>query len=79
MHGVVAKCDQLEFEQHLLAMCVKNWRSLIDAFLDAIAYTPGGQCAYERDLFAIPIVATINDTTANLHLLHSDDWLSNPW
>ena len=42
------------------------------------ASTPGGQCAYARDLFAIPLVATINNTTANLHLLQSDDWLSNP-
>ena len=33
---------------------------------------------YERDLFAVPIVATINNTTKNRHLLESDDWLSNP-
>ena len=47
-------------------------------YMVEFASTPGGQCAYERDLFAIPIAATINDTTANLHLLHSDDWLSHP-
>ena len=42
------------------------------------ASTPGGQCAYFRDLFAVPIVATINDSTSNQGLLQTDDWLSNP-
>ena len=46
-------------------------------YMVEFASTPGGQCAYERDLFAIPIAATISDTTANLHLLDSDGWLSN--
>ena len=41
------------------------------------ASTPGGQLAYERDLFAIPIVATINNCTQNLNFLESDDWLGN--
>ena len=31
-----------------------------------------------KDLFAVPIVATINNITKNRHLLESDDWLSNP-
>ena len=47
-------------------------------YMVEFASTPGGKCAYERDLFAIPIVATINNTTKNRHLLESDDWLSNP-
>ena len=41
------------------------------------ASTPGGQCAYAKDLFCIPIIMTINNSTANLHLLTSDDWLGN--
>ena len=30
-----------------------------------------------HDLFAIPIVATINDSTKNRNLLTEDDWLGN--
>ncbi len=40
--------------------------------------TPGGQCAFSRNLFATPVVATINHSTANLNLLQADDWLGNP-
>ena len=47
-------------------------------YMVEFASTAGGQCAYEHDLFAVPIVATINKTTKNRHLLESDDWLSNP-
>ena len=39
--------------------------------------TPGGQCAYFRDLFAIPVVATANYSTRNINLLEEDDFLSN--
>ena len=39
------------------------------------ASTAGGTCAYSKDLFGIPVVATINKSTKNLHLLHTDDWL----
>ena len=41
------------------------------------ASTPGGQCAYSKDLYAIPIVATINNSTAHRELLTQDDWLGN--
>ena len=41
------------------------------------ASTPGGQCAFFKDLWAIPIVATINNSTANLNLLTEDDWLGH--
>ena len=41
------------------------------------ASTPGGQCAFARDLFAVPVVATANYSTANLNLLDKDDWLGN--
>ena len=47
-------------------------------YMVEFASTPGGQCAYERDLVAVPIVATINNTTKKHQLLESDDWLSNP-
>ena len=33
------------------------------------ASTPGGQCAYWRDLFGVPVVVTVNSSTQNLHLL----------
>ena len=39
--------------------------------------TPGGQCAFWRDLFAVPVVATDNYSTDNLGLLDADDWLGN--
>ena len=38
--------------------------------------TPGGQCKYEKYLFRIPIVATLNYSTQNLSLLDTHDWLS---
>ena len=41
------------------------------------ASTPGGQCAFAKDLFRIPIIVTINNSTANLQLLTTDDWLGN--
>ena len=33
------------------------------------ASTPGGKCAYWRDLFKVPVVVTVNDSTKNLHFL----------
>lgn len=33
------------------------------------ASTPGGQCAYWRDLFRVPVVVTVNNSTKNLHFL----------
>ena len=40
--------------------------------------TPGGVCAFKKDLFAIPIVITINFSTKNLSFLETCDWLSLP-
>ena len=40
------------------------------------ASTPGGGLAFKRDLYALPIVATINNSTRNLQLLNTDDFLS---
>ena len=40
--------------------------------------TQGGTCAFEKDLFAIPMVVTVNNSTKNLQLLTSDDFLGNP-
>ena len=37
--------------------------------------TPGGTCAYWKDMFAVPVVVTANFTTANLDLLRSNDFL----
>ena len=41
------------------------------------ASTPGGELAYWKDLFAVPVVATCNYTTKNLGFLETDDWLSH--
>ena len=41
------------------------------------ATTPGGQRAYSKDLFCIPIMVTVNNSTANLQLMATDDWLGN--
>ena len=45
-----------------------------DARVD-IASAPGGQCAFSRWLFKIPMVVTVNFSTANLDLLETDDFL----
>ena len=42
------------------------------------AETPGGTCVYSKDMWAVPIIATMNHSTANLHLFQTDDFLSNP-
>jgi hypothetical protein len=48
-----------------------------DALVE-FASTQGGTCAYTKDLFQIPIVATINYSTLNLGYLDSHDWLGHP-
>ena len=35
------------------------------------ASTPGGKCAYWRDLFRVPVVVTVNNATRNLKLLQT--------
>jgi hypothetical protein len=42
------------------------------------ASTPGGQCAYKKWLYQVPIVDTINNSTKNLDFLETDDFLKNP-
>lgn len=42
------------------------------------ASTPGGGLAYWKDLFAVPVVATCNETTRNLDLLETNDFLAHP-
>lgn len=42
------------------------------------ASTQGGTCAYSKDLYAVPIVITVNYSTANLSFLDTHDWLSAP-
>ena len=39
------------------------------------ASTAGGTCAYYKDLFAVPFVATINESTKNLNALDENDFL----
>ena len=34
-------------------------------------------CAFKKYLFAVPIIATANYSTANLGLLEQHDWLGN--
>ena len=46
-------------------------------YFPEFASTPGGQCAFKRDLFAVPLVATVNNSTANLQLLLTDDFLGH--
>ena len=38
--------------------------------------TPGGTCAYSQDLFRMPVVVTVNNSTRNLDYLVSDDFCS---
>ena len=39
------------------------------------ASTPGGGCAYKKDLYRLPIVVTVNNTTRNLDRLRDHDFL----
>ena len=48
-----------------------------DALVE-FASTPGGQLAYAKDLYAVPIVVTANFDTAGRQLLQESDWLSRP-
>ena len=41
------------------------------------ASTPGGGCSYKKDMYRLPIVVTVNDSTRNLHYLQEHDFLSN--
>ena len=62
------------------SVCVFREDKLQGKYLGAIEFesTPGGQLAYEKDLFALPIVVTANYTTASRDLLETDDFLGNP-
>ena len=40
--------------------------------------TAGGTCAYHLDLFCVPVVVTVNESTKTLSYLESHDWLGNP-
>ena len=42
------------------------------------ASTAGGTCAYARDLFCIPVVVTVNNSTKNFDALETHDWLGHP-
>ena len=62
------------------AFLVKNQEKIqgkYDALVE-FASTPGGALAYTKDLFAVPIVVTTNNDTANKELLQTSDWLRRP-
>ena len=44
--------------------------------LAEFASTEGGTCAYELDLWRVPIVVTVNKSTRNLDFLATHDYLS---
>ena len=46
--------------------------------LSEFGTTTGGTCAYQKWLFRIPVVITINFSTANLEMLLTHDWLGKP-
>ena len=39
------------------------------------ASTPGSGCSYKKDLYRLPIVVTVNDTTHNLQHLQEHDFI----
>ena len=55
-------------------LCESIWYNMPLEF----ASTAGGTCAYTRDLYRVPVVATINNSTRSFQYLFSDDFLSNP-
>lgn len=66
--------DDLRDFQFLL-----NHQEKLQGKYDALvefASTPGGQCAYSKDLYKVPVVVTANLDTRNEDLLVSSDWLS---
>ena len=42
------------------------------------APTPGGTCAFKRDLYSVPFALIVNNSTRNLDFLRSDDFCSKP-
>ena len=60
--------------------CVKHQEKLqgkVDTTVE-FASTPGGQCAYQKWLWKVPVVVTANYTTRNRDLLEKNDFLANP-
>jgi len=58
---------------------VKHQEKLQAKYEPAVEFgsTPGGQCAFFRWMWRIPVVVTANRTTKNWQLLDSDDFLGN--
>ena len=44
----------------------------------ALGTTPSGEYAFDVDFFRLPIVVTVNNSTRNLSLLTTDDFVANP-
>ena len=60
---------------------LENHQEKLQGKYDALvefASTPGGQLAYEKDFYAVPVVATVNYSANNLELLETSDWLKLP-
>ena len=74
MHDGLVLDDLRDLE--FLAQNQEKLQGKYDYFPE-FASTPGGQCAFKRDLFAVPLVATVNNSTANLQLLLTDDFLGH--
>ena len=68
---VLDDCRDLRFLVNNQEKLQGKYDSLVE-----FATTPGGQCAYTKDLYGVPIVVTANLDTAHRDLLTSSDWLS---
>ena len=42
------------------------------------ASTAGGTCAFWKDLYKVPVVLTVNNSTSNLDFLATDDFCAKP-
>ena len=63
-----------------LQFVVDHQEKLQGKYTDAIEFatTPGGGCAFWKDLYKVPVVLTVNNTTRNLDFLSTDDFCCKP-
>ena len=73
-HDALILDDVRDFE-----FCVRHQEKLQGKYdlMAEFGSTPGGQCAYFKWLWRVPIIITANFTTRNRKLLDSDDFLGN--
>ena len=62
-----------------LSFVIQHQEKFQGKYSEAVEFgaSPCGQSAYQRYLFKIPMVVTINFTTSGRELLHEDDFLGN--